>query len=359
MVSERSADLVEFLFGVRRGLRAAAGTALTPLLKRWRNTRSGSDAAPLLDSGAERFLIRYGWLDAGDAAEDRRGRYQDIVVRMARETGEAPGVIGACLGAFASGAYGVSSGGICGDDPRCAECPLSAGCRFLALSAREERLSGEALERGLLREEKKPAAEPRAAELLAFLISERPVGARVLARAEALLKALGGLRGALEAKKDQLRAFNLDRASTARLLALGELAELWSREAEPRGKVFSQGQDFYDYFHLRMRALKKERFYVLCLDQKHRLLGEELVSQGTLTEALVHPREVFVPAIKLSAAAIALIHNHPSGDPAPSRQDKQITQRLEEAADLVGIRLLDHVIVGDGKYVSFVEKGLL
>ncbi|MCW8130461.1 MAG: DNA repair protein RadC, partial [Planctomycetota bacterium] len=138
-----------------------------------------------------------------------------------------------------------------------------------------------------------------------------------------------------------------------------ELFQLWTEETDTRGRAFTSGQDFFEHYRLRLRNLKKERFFVACLDQKNRLLGEEMVSEGSLTQALVHPREVFNPAIRMQAAAIAVIHNHPSGDPTPSKQDKQLTQRLSEVAELVGIRLLDHVIVGDGDFTSFVEKGLL
>jgi DNA repair protein RadC len=108
-----------------------------------------------------------------------------------------------------------------------------------------------------------------------------------------------------------------------------------------------------------VRELKKECFFVVCLDQKNRLIGEEQISEGTLTEALVHPREALAPAVRCSAAAVALVHNHPSGDPAPSRADKAVTKRLRDAAELLDIRLLDHVIVGDSAYFSFSEAGLL
>ena len=98
---------------------------------------------------------------------------------------------------------------------------------------------------------------------------------------------------------------------------------------------------------------------MLLLDGKHRLIAEKLISQGTLTASPVHPREVFGPAIRSSAAAIVLVHNHPSGDPTPSADDLDITRRLTDVGELVGIRVLDHVIVGDGRYASLADRGLL
>jgi len=108
-----------------------------------------------------------------------------------------------------------------------------------------------------------------------------------------------------------------------------------------------------------MRDLRKEQFWAILLDGKNRVLREERVSEGSLTASLVHPREVFAPAIRESAGAFVFVHNHPSGDPTPSVEDVEITRRLCSVADLVGIRVLDHVVVGDGAYVSFLERGLL
>jgi DNA repair protein RadC len=98
-------------------------------------------------------------------------------------------------------------------------------------------------------------------------------------------------------------------------------------------------------------------FLVLLLDGRNRLLGELRISEGTLTAALVHPREVFAPAIRLAAAAIVLIHNHPSGDPTPSPEDVALTDRLRRAGELIGIKVLDHVVVGQGRFVSMAEVG--
>ena len=101
-----------------------------------------------------------------------------------------------------------------------------------------------------------------------------------------------------------------------------------------------------------LRGLDKETFHVLVLDTRHRLIGREQVSVGTLTTSLVHPREVFRAAILLGGASIVVVHNHPSGDPEPSAEDEAVTRRLGEAGRLLGIPLLDHVVVGDGAWVS-------
>jgi DNA repair protein RadC len=117
--------------------------------------------------------------------------------------------------------------------------------------------------------------------------------------------------------------------------------------------------DVYEAFRAHFEPMDREQFVAVILDGRNRILGFNLVSVGTLTSALVHPREVFKPAILANAAAIVLVHNHPSGDPEPSDEDKALTQRLKQAGDLMGIRVLDHVVIGDGRYVSLAELHLL
>jgi DNA repair protein RadC len=104
---------------------------------------------------------------------------------------------------------------------------------------------------------------------------------------------------------------------------------------------------------------KREQFQVLLLDRKNRVMRAVMVSQGSLTASVVHPREVFNPAIRDSAAAVIFVHNHPSGDPQPSQEDRVLTTRLAEAGKLLGIQVLDHIIVGRHTYMSFADEGLL
>ena len=110
---------------------------------------------------------------------------------------------------------------------------------------------------------------------------------------------------------------------------------------------------FRDHFAL----CDREVFALLILDNKHRMVGYHQVAEGSLTASIVHPREVFKALVLSNAAAFICMHNHPSGDPTPSKEDIEITRRLRELADLIGIRLLDHVVFGDGRFVSFVDDG--
>lgn len=117
-------------------------------------------------------------------------------------------------------------------------------------------------------------------------------------------------------------------------------------------------QDVADAFKFLIDA-DREQFWVASLNGKNRITGTHQVSVGTLTASLVHPREVLKFLVLASAAACVLVHNHPSGDPTPSAEDLAITQRLSQVATLIGIRILDHVVLGAGRYVSFCDEGLL
>jgi len=118
----------------------------------------------------------------------------------------------------------------------------------------------------------------------------------------------------------------------------------------------SPRQIFEMFYELHLEA--KEHFIALHLDGKNRIACYDRVSLGSLNQSIVHPREVFKTACLTSAAAILLVHNHPTGDPSPSREDLDITRRIKEAGDLLGIKLIDHIIIGES-YLSFVEQGLL
>ena len=121
-------------------------------------------------------------------------------------------------------------------------------------------------------------------------------------------------------------------------------------------KKIGNAEDVFNYYVDELRDKKKEHFYALLLDTKNRIIAEELVSVGILDASIIHPREVFKSAIKASSNSIILVHNHPSGDCNPSKEDKEVTKILENAGDLLGINVLDHIIIGKDNYYSFKEN---
>ncbi|MBT4641879.1 MAG: JAB domain-containing protein [Deltaproteobacteria bacterium] len=136
--------------------------------------------------------------------------------------------------------------------------------------------------------------------------------------------------------------------------------EIACRYGEKRivGQSFDSARQVYDHFKIRLGTARQEEFHVLILDNKHRVVEEKMITLGTLNQSLIHPREIFAPAIELRAASIILIHSHPSGDVQPSNQDIEITKRLSKVGEIMGIKVLDHVIIGED-YFSFVDQDMM
>ena len=148
----------------------------------------------------------------------------------------------------------------------------------------------------------------------------------------------------------------LGQAKAATVLAALEIGRRIA-SAKPIEKIhLSCPQDVADFLMPRLRYAAKEQFVVILLNNKNKVIGTEVVSEGSLSSSIVHPREVYAPAILHLAAAIVVAHNHPSGDPKPSIEDEEITRQLLRSGKVLGIPMIDHVIIGDGNYYSFLEN---
>jgi DNA repair protein RadC len=198
------------------------------------------------------------------------------------------------------------------------------------------------------------------AHLLAILLrSGRPDASAVQVAIE-LLGLLGGLQGVARAGIEELCGVaGVGPAKAAQLKAAFELGKRALSEPLSTGTRITSSAALYKHYHPQLRDLRHEIFKVILLDAKHALIRDATVSEGSLTLNIVHPREVFTLAVRESAAAVIFLHNHPSGDPTPSQEDRGLTARLVSAGQLLGIQVLDHVILGDGRYVSFADQGWL
>jgi len=203
------------------------------------------------------------------------------------------------------------------------------------------------------------AAALSAVELLAVLLRTGSEGGTVLDQARAVLERCGHrLRGLSGLGMHELCSVKgVGPAKAAQLLALVELAKRFGEEEFTPGMSFKGSHDVYAHFRERLANERQEQFYAVLLDNKNRKLKDIRISQGSLTASIVHPRDVYLPVIRESAAAVIFVHNHPSGDPTPSAEDFEITRRLREVGELVGVRVLDHLVIGRGRYVSFVDDG--
>lgn len=197
-------------------------------------------------------------------------------------------------------------------------------------------------------------------ELVALLIGRNGAAHKEAELASRLLRDGGGLRAvACRTAAEWSQESGVGWVRGGRLAAAFELTRRAGSTGLRRGALIRTGEDVHDLLSSRLRDSRREMFIVLLLDGRHRLLREELVSVGTLTSSLVHPREVFGPALRVAAAFLVVAHNHPSGDPSPSQEDIEVTRRLAETGWLLGVPLLDHVIVGDRRFVSLRERGFL
>ncbi len=194
-------------------------------------------------------------------------------------------------------------------------------------------------------------------ELLSAIISGNTPGHVV---ASQLLERFGGLRPLLHASNDELlNCGGIGNARLATLRALPELARRYFNESLPSGAAIRSPADTEMFLKARMQHLDHELFCCLYLDNRHRVLRFDELFRGTIDGTSVYPREVVKEALSVNAAAVILAHNHPSGVAEPSQADERITRRLKSALELVDIRLLDHLIVGEGKATSLASRGLL
>ncbi len=198
------------------------------------------------------------------------------------------------------------------------------------------------------------------AQLLAILLRVGRHGSSAVQVGMDILDRLGGIAGLAQCGIEELCAVpGVGEAKAAQLKAALELGRRALAGPLTRGTKITSSRDLFTHYHPSLRDLRHEIFKVVLLDAKHAILRDITVSEGSLTLSIVHPREVFSLAVKESAAAVIFLHNHPSGDPTPSQEDRVLTARLVSAGEVLGIRVLDHLIVGDARYISFADQGWL
>jgi DNA repair protein RadC len=199
------------------------------------------------------------------------------------------------------------------------------------------------------------------AELLAILLRTGTKDKSVLYLAEEVLSLEnGGILFLSECAPEELASIKgIGKAKACNVLAGIELGRRIARKPREEKVKVNSPESIVSLFMEEMRYYKKEVFKVLLINTKGEIIGTDQISVGDLSTTVIHPREVFLPAIRRSAAAVAFAHNHPSGDPTPSGDDIAMTKKLVEAGKIIGISVWDHVIIGDGKYVSFREEQLI
>ena len=195
------------------------------------------------------------------------------------------------------------------------------------------------------------------AELFAILLRTGTKGENVIDMSNRLI-AEYGLDKLFECSLKELEKIKgIGPSKAMQILTIAEIQKRINQSKKPIKRI-SCAEDVFNHFHERLKDEKQEHFYILMLDTKNNIIGEQLISKGILDASIVHPREVFKPAIKNSAAKIILVHNHPSGDQSPSQEDLHMTDKIISSGDEMGIKVLDHVIIGKENYYSNKEENL-
>jgi DNA repair protein RadC len=196
------------------------------------------------------------------------------------------------------------------------------------------------------------------AELLAIFLRTGSKGKTAVDLARELLIQFGSLRGLLEADRQQFcQSPGLGEAKYCQLQATLEMSRRYLAEKLARGDALNNPADTHRFLLARMRDFRQEVFACLYLDNRHRVISFDEMFYGTINMASVHPREIVQRALKHNASAVILAHNHPSGIAEPSQADRDLTGQLQKALALIEVRVLDHIVVGDGTTVSFAERG--
>ena len=197
-------------------------------------------------------------------------------------------------------------------------------------------------------------------ELLAVILRTGTRNENVINLSQRIITAFNGINGLLEAsQEDLMKISGIKEAKASQILSMAEMAKRFQTYRSGDSYKINSPADAADLIMVELREFKQEILKVLLLNTKNVVIGIHNASMGSLNSSIVHPREIYKEAIRKSAASIIMVHNHPSGDPSPSSEDIAATTRIKEVGKIVGIELLDHVIVGDGKYISLREKNLL
>lgn len=303
-----------------------------------------------------RVLIRLGIVTPGpDRAAQGKGAEQ-FVREMAAVVSRTTAEVTTQWRLFAEGLPGVARPAVCGAAPQCPHCGITKDCDYFNAPARPVH-DPVSPQRRLARDGASALTDE---ELIAVLLGSGKAGDKELALVRDLMTRYGMLRALFSAGYGELSSLRvLTESMAARVSAVGELHMRLIHERRYFGPTVRCGGDFFELYHPKLRELKKEVFWLVMLDQRGRVLKDVQLSEGTLTYTPVHPREVFRPAVREAAAAVALVHNHPSGDCTPSAEDIVITQQLAESASVLEIPLVDHIVIGENDYTSMAEIGIL
>ena len=310
------------------------------------------------DHEIQRFFRRLGMLPRGRPGAPASETVLTVIDAVSREAGRDPERARSVLAAYCKG-NGRCAAAVCGKTPQCTQCPLTGHCAFFSKKPTIKQMpEAERPRERLLQLGQQQLTD---AELLAIILGGGTTEQTAVELARGLLTRFGGLRALADCSPAELRKVRgIGAAKSAAIKAALEIARRFGTQPTPtKAGAFLNPEAVFERYRTTLGTEKRETFLALLLDAKNRLIRDVTISLGSLTQSIVHPREVFEPAIRDSAASVLFVHNHPSGDTTPSSEDIEITRRLRQTGEVIGIRVLDHVIVSESSYTSLTQKGLL
>ena len=306
-----------------------------------------------------RLLHRVGLIRSKRSGKKSAREIESAIWAVAEATDGSVGDVAKVLTAFAGSDDRRGDGGVCTDQPKCDQCRVASDCRHFVKkrpTIKDLPENERPRERLLLLGDDAVSD----VEVLAILIGKGGENRSALDLAKMLLVQKGNLTELAGMTAPELKQIpGIGDAKAAQLLAAFALAKRYATTRLEPGAAFNCSRDIYLHYKEALRHEKREIFTCVLVDIKHQFMGQERISIGTLRTSPAGPREVFRPAVRSAAHGVVFVHNHPSGDPAPSAEDLNITRRLVEVGKTIGIRVLDHVIIGSNDYYSFADKGLL
>jgi len=323
------------------------------------------------DPARRRLFDRLGWTEP-KRREAFPAEFFDLFERLVRLTGEPWRVVNAAVGLFAGsrdvapGSSAAESLAVCGRRPQCGRCVLASACAFYRYRGEPAAENPRSVKRMAYAEQPRTRFEALGpanlseAELLALILRTGAEGMSSLDLAREILERFGSLEALSRAGLGELRRIRgIGRAKAIEIKAALELGRRLLGGPVAVGETIRRSADVFAIYRGLLEHEQQENFYLVVLNARNRIQSHFLISRGSLTSSPVHPRDVIKVAIREAAASVIFVHNHPSGEPEPSDDDIAITERLAQAARLVGIRVLDHVIIGRDNYFSFADHHLL
>ncbi len=300
---------------------------------------------------------RLGFIKSAKKSKAIAGQARNVVYRIADGNNDSLKTVMATFLSYCRNGIGTRDA-VCGKEPRCGVCEITGACFYWNKRPSIKELPE--VERPRERLIHKGEDYLSDAELLGIIIRDGTPQSSAVEVARTILAKYGDFR-ALGAKTiaELCKVEGIGEAKASQIKAAIAIAKRYATIAVKPGAKMNSTNAIFNHFYERLRDKKQEIFYVVMLDVKNRMLTERVISTGGLNSSIVHPREVFSAAIREHAASVVFVHNHPSGDPEPSSEDEGVTQRLLEASGIVGIKIMDHIIIGGKGYVSFRERGLV